>query len=129
MKKCSYCNICKAVSNFNSHPLTLDRLQSNCSGCIRDLALARKLGLDAREIIERRAKHSGRCDCCGKPETAAVGQNNPEPRALALDHDHRTGKVRGLICMNCNTVLGKVQDDEEWLIQLINYLRRSRRRP
>ena len=44
------------------------------------------------------------------------------PRALVVDHCHRTGKVRGLICPRCNTALGLAGDDKQGLQGLIDYL-------
>ena len=43
---------------------------------------------------------------------------------LAVDHDHRTGRIRDLLCFRCNAVLGQVDDDEELLFALIEYLKR-----
>lgn len=45
---------------------------------------------------------------------------------LNVDHDHSTGKVRGLLCRRCNLLLGKALDNETILASAINYLRRSR---
>jgi len=45
---------------------------------------------------------------------------------LQVDHNHKTGKVRGLLCGNCNTALGKFQESEEFLQQAIRYLRRRK---
>jgi len=44
---------------------------------------------------------------------------------LNVDHDHTTGKVRGLLCTSCNAGLANFKDSVEWLIQAIKYLTRS----
>jgi hypothetical protein len=43
-------------------------------------------------------------------------------KRLAVDHDHETGAVRGLLCSDCNLVLGLARDDWNVLKNLIDYL-------
>ncbi len=51
----------------------------------------------------------GLCAICGRVETS---RNQWGLKALAVDHDHKTGKVRGLLCSHCNTKLGHLEDLE-----------------
>ena len=54
----------------------------------------------------------------------AICNNLPtEKKALALDHCHTTLKVRGFLCDNCNTAIGKFKDNLELLTNAINYLK------
>lgn len=46
----------------------------------------------------------------------------PSGKFLAVDHNHNTGKVRALLCMECNTGLGKFRDSQHLLMLAINYL-------
>ena len=62
------------------------------------------------------AKQGGVCAIC---------QRRPKTIKLAVDHDHLTGKVRGLLCGNCNTSLGKLGDTEETLAVACRYLRKT----
>jgi hypothetical protein len=56
----------------------------------------------------------GKCRLCG------VGSNK-----LVVDHNHRTGKVRALLCQNCNLSLGKFGDDVPGLEKAITYLKET----
>ena len=58
------------------------------------------------------AEQNSVCAICG-------GKDN---KKLAVDHDHKTGKVRGLLCVNCNHLLGRAKDELHILQQAINYL-------
>ena len=40
-----------------------------------------------------------------------------------IDHDHKTGKVRGILCTKCNTILGMANDNEEILLSAVSYLK------
>ena len=57
----------------------------------------------------------GVCAICGLPE---INQR------LAVDHDHKTGEIRALLCGNCNCALGHARDNEERLMAMIKYLRK-----
>lgn len=61
-------------------------------------------------------KQQGRCAICGCTDTG-----NPKYFPF-VDHCHKTGRVRGLLCINCNHVLGKMMDDPERLRRAAAYL-------
>lgn len=58
-----------------------------------------------------------RCAICGDE-----GNKENRFRKLSIDHDHKTGKVRGLLCSNCNFLLGQAKDDIGILRNAITYL-------
>lgn len=66
---------------------------------------------------------NGLCNICGLPETQVDTRRNKVKR-LAVDHCHTTGKIRGLLCHECNTGLGKFKDNPELLNKAIQYIRK-----
>ena len=63
------------------------------------------------------------CAICRQPETAQrQNATANEIRRLAVDHSHKYGTYRGLLCMRCNTALGKFNDDIAILQKAIQYL-------
>lgn len=60
------------------------------------------------------------------PPTCEICNRPPNKRALALDHDHVTGKFRGWLCENCNNGLGRFKDNITLLLQAAIYLETTR---
>lgn len=75
-----------------------------------------RYGLTTQEWGALVDAHGSRCAICGRHE--------PHPSALAIDHDHATGKVRGLLCRACNTGLGQFRDSIAMLEKALAYLRK-----
>ncbi|MFN9951760.1 MAG: endonuclease VII domain-containing protein, partial [bacterium] len=72
--------------------------------------LRKNFGLSMDEYEEMLAKQNNLCAICEKPETF-IHHQTKEPARLAVDHCHKTNKVRKLLCKSCNTALGLFKDD------------------
>lgn len=84
----------------------------------RDLRLRRAFGITLEQYRELEAKQGGVCAICG--------QKCKSGRDLAVDHDHRTDEIRGLLCMNCNRAIGWLQEDPELIEKAARYVRENR---
>lgn len=75
--------------------------------------LKRKYGLTLEDFDALLASQGGGCAICGKLDVDHV------------DHDHRTGRVRGILCFRCNVAIGQMDDDCDRLIAAMAYLDRD----
>lgn len=78
----------------------------------------RLLGLTPADYTRMLAEQGGRCAICRTDRPWLRGGR------WAVDHDHSTEQVRGLLCHRCNTALGLVGDSRDVLAAMIEYLRR-----
>ena len=72
-----------------------------------------KYGFTNDQYNDMNLAQNGRCAVCGLP------------RPLAVDHDHSTGVVRGLLCRPCNLALGHMDDDPQRTIAATTYLQKE----
>lgn len=79
----------------------------------RRSVVARK-GLTLEQYSEMWLEQLGACAICGGAD---------EGKELAIDHNHETQEVRGLLCQSCNNGLGRFKDDPSLLIRAVRYLR------
>lgn len=81
--------------------------------------LDRKLG--GRSLFEELLQNqNGVCAVCSNPEMSG------RYKTLSVDHDHITGKIRGLLCSSCNRGIGLLKDNIEVLKSAISYLERTK---
>jgi len=78
-------------------------------------------GVDAGRYQEMLAEQNGVCAICSQPEKHSDSQSG-KMKDLAVDHDHKTGVVRALLCSACNTALGLFNDDTALLDAAKAYL-------
>lgn len=82
----------------------------------------RLYGISFEDYSQKAEEQDNCCAICGQRESDRDA--NGKVKALAVDHDHATGQIRGLLCQACNTGLGKFKDDPLVLAKAIAYLAR-----
>lgn len=81
----------------------------------------RKKGVDAHRYQEMLREQGGVCAICGQPERAP-DKASGKTKDLAIDHCHKTGVIRALLCSSCNRALGLFNDDPELLAKARSYV-------
>lgn len=86
---------------------------------VKETKLKRKYNLTLNQYNELYIEQKGVCAVCFCPETTKyLGKI----RQLCVDHNHSNGKVRGLLCSNCNRAAGLLKDSPVVCSSLVNYL-------
>ena len=100
--------------------------QSHCKSCYkkwystykdkgkRDAHYKRKFGISLAEYNRMLEEQNGVCAVC-------KGEEPKRYKNIAVDHNHTTGEVRGLLCSSCNRALGLLQDNELIIEELLKY--------
>ena len=80
----------------------------------RKTHIMRKFNMTIEEYESKLSAQNGVCAIC--ESTCATGYN------LAVDHNHITGKIRALLCKNCNTAIGLLKENTDIMTKALNYL-------
>lgn len=140
MKRCATCKLEKDLSEFYKDKSRVDGLYVNCKSCKnqinrkseernryhkeyyekrkltwRKANLKKKYNLTLEQYSEMLQKQDNKCAICGIDRKDCKKDH-------AVDHCHTTGKIRGLLCENCNRALGKFKDSTDLLHKAIEYL-------
>ncbi len=81
--------------------------------------LKKTFGITIKQYNELFQKQGGICAICGNRENG---------KSLAVDHNHKTGEIRELLCTNCNLTIGLLNDDPSILKKAIKYLEKWNQR-
>jgi hypothetical protein len=137
---CKTCNKEKSFDNFPKNKMYKDGIRPHCIECRREYEvesyhkhkhkrpydyqyhrndkLKRIYGISYAEYLNMLEAQGGCCAICGTNDTG-------KRKAFAVDHNHETGKVRGLLCSNCNTGIGNLKENEGIMLRAIEYLRNT----
>ena len=83
----------------------------------------KKYGLSLQELEQLERKQDGKCAICSSKNS--FNGKLHRHHNLSVDHNHKTGKVRGLLCDRCNRSLGLLKDDPNLLKSAFEYLLRN----
>ena len=90
----------------------------------------RKYGTSIEALEQLLSEQGSRCAICRTPWAECAGTRSRYDvlfiQHLHVDHDHETGAIRGLLCMNCNMAIGLFEDEPSRVVNAILYLQRTR---
>jgi len=129
-KNCNGCKTIKPITDFW-------KSQSLCITCVKERQKNRwnsrspkkrleqhlkyKYSLTINELMDELKKQKGNCAICETQLPDLLVYNNRR-RGYAIDHNHETGKFRGILCLNCNSMLGMACDSIDLLGKAADYL-------
>ena len=110
MVRHSSCNECDKERVKKRHKENPERTRNN--------VLKRNYGISLDEHTQMYEEQNGLCAIC-------KNKGDGRWKKLCVDHDHKTGRVRQLLCRNCNMVLGQVGDNIKTLESMIKYMSKN----
>lgn len=149
-KKCCACQTEKTLEEFSKHKRSRDGRQTQCrlcaleysqrpenvqrrseqaakrwaTGLTRNQRYQHLFGITLEDYYRMFFEQGGVCKICRRPQKEISKGRGGVVTNLCVDHNHDTGKVRGLLCNNCNTLVGMANENSEWLTNAIAYLKR-----
>lgn len=145
-KTCRVCFISKSIDDFVKNKIFKSGIDTICLNCSRakvkqwrkdnpdkrkaqlqreskkdynhNKHLKHAYGISRDVYLQMFSKQNGCCAICNRHQLEFT-------RRLSVDHCHATNKIRGLLCNDCNSLLGNVRDQSELLASAINYLRKN----
>jgi hypothetical protein len=127
---CKACDSTKDINEFSNDRHAFRRISRYCKSCnskkgkrryknapdkYRNYSLLKKFGITLLDYQLRLKQQNGGCAICGKSE-------KENRKMLAIDHDHSTNKIRGILCDSCNKGLGLLGDTPSRLESAWRYL-------
>lgn len=126
-KKCCRCKQLKTTSEFTPCSIkeAADGFRPACICCQRDRELRKSYGINIDEYEEMAKKQDYRCAICGSddPQSPLKSNHRRHMKFFSVDHDHTTGKIRGLLCFKCNTGIGNFGESLERLEKAVAYMK------
>jgi hypothetical protein len=124
MKRCLGCREALPPESFHKSPPGISGLKSRCIRCERSRVMKHRYGISLDDAERMLADQKGGCAICGFSITID-GAVRGRRSSARVDHCHSTGRVRGLLCKECNLALGLMEDRPERFRSAADYLDRT----
>ena len=143
-KLCRICKETKPLSKFHKSKRHSSGVKNECAECTNEYLrkhyrknyqgtekfkrkntnyhYKRKYGIEYNEYLQMCEERNNRCDICGIEKVSAGNQSRGSKDHLVLDHCHETGKIRGILCQECNQGIGLLKDNTQNFKNAIKYL-------
>lgn len=140
MKVCIECGVEKPLTDFRRRSSSKDGRVARCTECMklayknkyrkaegyqekaRDGYVRWKYGITWEDVLSMYKSQDGKCAICNRDIRLDSGGVKNHPDIYCIDHCHETGKVRGLLCHDCNRGLGLFRDSIPNLSKAVEYL-------
>lgn len=113
LRRCYRCENWKPADRFSVDGNRRGGRASICKPCLSEASTASRYRMTREELAAFKAERGHRCEIC-----CEAGRY--------VDHDHATGKVRGFLCANCNSAIGKLREDPLLFAATLAYLEKNR---
>jgi hypothetical protein len=126
LKTCTTCGETKPLDEFYAHPQMRERRLNSCKECRKAYSRAwhkagggkkSRYGITPEQYAELLAEQGNACAICTTEFLIDHGDRGPH-----IDHDHRSGQVRGLLCKGCNARLGWLERRQERILNYLGFL-------
>ena len=118
-KKCNKCGEHRPIDQYRKNKKCRGGIEGTCHTChserVRDHHLRKNYGITIEEYNQMFDLQQGQCACCGIHQIELTN-------ALAVDHNHDTMAIRGLLCSNRNSGIGQLGDNIEGVRKALKYL-------
>lgn len=134
MKTCTTCKQEKELSEFGKGKNYPGGLNYRCLACCRfssarfkrdnptkvlEYTYQRRYGISIAQKHAMVMAVGAKCESCGSSNS---GKPKSDPvMGFCVDHDHATGKIRGILCVHCNAALGQLKNSPDVIVRLLNY--------
>src|SRR6185437_10342750 len=117
---CKNCTHKRTHSYYLRHKETILERSRDDKLTLKNRRLKNRFGITYEEYQQLLKSQNEVCKICQKKESTNTRTNN---KIRPVDHDHKTKKVRGILCDSCNKGLGNLRDDINLLLAAIEYLK------